>query len=80
MALQDKLDIKLNQNLWGLVVSYSAVGAAEHWCLSGLRCLSLVIAVVFTISVVICLIFYTYTYCVYKKMRASEIKTGGTKA
>lgn len=78
MALQDKLDIKLNQNIWGLVVSYSALGAAEYWCLPRLRWFSIVIAGVFSISVVVCLVFYTYTYCVYKKVRAREIKTDGT--
>jgi len=80
MAVEDKLDIKLNQNIWGLVVSYAALGAAEHWCLPGLRCLSIVIAGMFTISVVICLVFYTYAYCVYKWVRAGEIKADGTKA
>src|SRR2546430_803259 len=37
MALEDKLDIKLNQNIWGLVVSLAALDAAEHWCLPRLR-------------------------------------------
>jgi len=79
MAVEDKLDIKLNQNIWGLVVSYAALGAAEHWSLPGLRCLSIFIAGVFSISVVVCLMFYTYTYCVYKSVRAREIKADGTK-
>ncbi len=57
MAVEDKLDIKLNQNIWGLVVSYAALGAAEHWSLPGLRCLSIFIAGVFSISVVVCLMF-----------------------
>ena len=41
MAVEDKFNINLNQNLWGLVVAYAALGVAEHWCLRWLFRLSL---------------------------------------
>jgi hypothetical protein len=31
MGLEDKFDINLNQNPWGLIVAYVALGSAEHW-------------------------------------------------
>ena len=30
MSLDDKFNVNLNQNLWGLVVAYLALGSAEH--------------------------------------------------
>jgi hypothetical protein len=30
MPFGDKVDISLNQNLWGLVVTFAALGAAEY--------------------------------------------------
>ncbi len=44
MAAINKAEIKLNQNIWALVVSYSALGAAEYWEMHGLRCLALIMA------------------------------------
>jgi len=49
MAVEDKFNINLNQNLWALVVSYGALGAAEHWHLMWLLYLSLVTSIVLTI-------------------------------
>jgi hypothetical protein len=63
MAVEDKFNINLNQNLWGLVVSYGALGAAEHWSLDGLRLLSLVASAGMTLSVLITVGFYTWNYC-----------------
>jgi hypothetical protein len=63
MALQDKLNINLNQNLWGLVVCYGALGTAEHWGLKYLLWLALMASVGMTISVLITVGFYTVEYC-----------------
>ncbi len=63
MAVEDKLNINLNQNLWGLVVSYAALGVAEHWCLKVLFWFACVASAGMTISVLVTLFFYTLNYC-----------------
>lgn len=63
MGVEEKLDISLNQNLWGLVVCYAALGIAEHWSLCVLFWLSLICSVGMTLSVLITLGFYTWRYC-----------------
>ena len=63
MAVEDKFNINLNQNLWGLVVAYAALGVAEHWNLSWLFRLSLAVAIVMSISVFFTVVFYTWNYC-----------------
>ena len=49
----DKFKINLNQNLWGAVVAYSALGASEHWNLPWLRCVSVVAAWIMTASLLV---------------------------
>ena len=63
MAVEDKFHINLNQNLWGLVVAYGALGVAEHWGLKRLGCLSFIAAIVMTLSVLATTFFYTVNYC-----------------
>jgi len=63
MGLEEKFNINLNQNLWGLVVTYAALGIAEHWNLRRLLCLSLIAAVAMTVSVLFTVTFYTWKYC-----------------
>ena len=41
MAVEDKFYNNLNQNLWGLIVSYTALGISEHWGLKRLGWLPL---------------------------------------
>ena len=55
--------INLNQNLWGLVVAYAALGAAEHWGLKRLGCLSFIAAIGMTLSVLATTLLYTVNYC-----------------
>jgi hypothetical protein len=62
-AVEDKFHINLNQNLWGLVVTYGALGVAEHWRLHWLFCLSFVVAIGMSISVLATFSFYTVNYC-----------------
>ena len=69
-AALDKTEVKLNQNVWVLLVSYAALGAAEHWQLTRLRCLALIMAVLLTILVSASMAFYTYEYCVRKWVKA----------
>jgi hypothetical protein len=63
MGLEDKFDINLNQNLWGLIVAYVALGSAEHWGLKRLFWLSLFVSIGFSISVLFTVAFYTINYC-----------------
>jgi hypothetical protein len=63
MAVEDKFNINLNQNLWGLVFCYGALGAAEHWGLKYLFWLAFVASIGLTISVLTTFAFYTWNYC-----------------
>ena len=58
----ENFKIKLNQNLWGLVAAYGALGAAEHWGLRRLGCLSFIMAIGMTISVLATTLIYTINY------------------
>jgi len=59
----ESFKINLNQNLWGLIVSFTALGAADYYDLSTLFCLALIVSLVMTISVAITASVYTYQYC-----------------
>ena len=56
VSVEDKFDINLNQNLWGLVVSYAALGVAEHWCLGALFWFSFTASIGMTLSVLVTLV------------------------
>jgi len=70
MAVEDKFNINVNQNLWGLVVAYVALATAEHWNLKCFFRLSLCVAVGMSVSVLITALFYTWNYC--RKRAASQ--------
>lgn len=59
----ESFKINLNQNLWGLVVAYAALGAAEHWGLKRLGYLSFIMTIGMTLSVLATTLFYTVNYC-----------------
>lgn len=63
MAVDEQFKIKLNQNIWGLIVGYAAVGAAEYYKLRALYCMSTIVASALSLSVIITVGFYTYRYC-----------------
>lgn len=54
--------IKLNQNLWGLLLSFVALGAAEYYELYTLYWFSVVAAAVMSISVIVTTVAYTINY------------------
>lgn len=62
-AVEEKFNINLNQNLWGLVASFAALGIAERWNLHALFDLSLVTSVAMTLSVLATTASYTWNYC-----------------
>lgn len=63
MAIEDKFNINLNQNLWALVVAYGTLGVAERWHLGHLLWLARIMATVTTWSMVLSVAAYTWTYC-----------------
>jgi hypothetical protein len=62
MPSTDDFRINLNQNLWGLVLSLAALGAAEHFNLPTLYKFAVVIAIVMSASVAITTFSYTVKY------------------
>jgi hypothetical protein len=58
-----KINLNLNQNLWGMLITYAALGAAEYYHLCCLFWISLVVACGLSLSVLISFAFYTYRYC-----------------
>jgi len=75
VAWEDKLNINLNQNLWGLVVAFGGLAAAEYWQLVWLKYLTALVAAGTTLSLLVCLGFYTWHYCIRKYAQACELKT-----
>ena len=63
MSVEDKFHINLNQNVWGLVVAYLALGAAERYELKWLFRVSVALSIALTISVSVTSGFYTWRYC-----------------
>jgi len=62
----DNLNINLNQNLWGLIVSLGSLGSADYFKLGTLYWFSLVIAVVMTVSIAVTTLAYTKAYWMKK--------------
>lgn len=58
--IEDRL--KLNQNLWGLLLGFVGTGAAEYYQLKTLFWFSIVIAVVMIVSVIFTTCAYTINY------------------
>jgi len=63
MSIPDTVKVNLNQNLWALLLVLSALGAAEYLRLCTLFWFSVVLSALVSISVIVTLSFYTYTYC-----------------
>lgn len=59
MPSTDDFKINLNQNLWGLLLSLSALGAAEHFNLPTLYKFAVAVALVMSLSVIITTGAYT---------------------
>lgn len=60
--LAEKFKINLNQNLWGLLVSFGFLGVAEYLKLSVLFWFAIIPSVVMTLSVFLTTISYTKNY------------------
>ena len=66
MDAADKFKINLNQNLWGLIICYSAVGLSQRYGFHELWWLAFVVSCAMSLSVLICLVFYSISYCSHK--------------
>jgi hypothetical protein len=73
MAVEDKLHINLNQNLWCLVVGFAALGAAERWCLRYLFWPAYLFTWGTGALVFISCVFYTWHYCLRKCIQARRL-------
>ncbi|MDR3412911.1 MAG: hypothetical protein P4L87_18505 [Formivibrio sp.] len=62
MSAEDQFKINLNQNLWGLVVAFGALGAAEYFHLGTLFWFSAIVAVIMVLSVAVTTFAYTTNY------------------
>ena len=67
MASEDQFKINLNQNLWGLVVAFGALGAAEYFHLCTLFWFSAVTSGVMVLSIAVTTLAYTINYCKNKQ-------------
>lgn len=77
VSVEDKININLNQNLWGLVVAYGALGLGEYYCLGRwFLWPARVLSVCMTFSVVLTVGFYTCYYC---KRRWASIRNWKAK-
>lgn len=60
---EERFKINLNQNLWGLVVGFAALGAAEKYRLCALFWPAVVLSAIMTLSVAVTTVAYTVNYC-----------------
>jgi hypothetical protein len=58
----EQFKINLNQNLWGLVVAFAALGVSEHYRLSTLFWFALAVSIVMVLSVAATTLAYTINY------------------
>ncbi len=62
MSAADQFKINLNQNLWGVVVSFSALGAAEYYQLCTLFWFAAVVSTIMVLSIAFTTFAYTTNY------------------
>ena len=62
MAVEDTFRINLNQNLWGMIAAYGALGSAERWKLATLFWFATVASVGATVSFLATTFVYTRRY------------------
>ena len=71
--LGEQVKINLNQNLWGLVIGLAGLGVAEHFKLSALFWLSLLVSLAMIASVWVTTLAYTLNYWKNKKSPRKNI-------
>lgn len=58
----ETLYLNLNQNLWGLLLSFTGLGGAEYYHLNTLYWITLVISIIMALSVSVTTLAYTVNY------------------
>jgi hypothetical protein len=61
--IPENVKVSLNQNLWGLLLSFGALGASEYFHLTVLFWLASVASVAMLLSVIVTTAAYTIRYC-----------------
>ncbi|MDO8802955.1 MAG: hypothetical protein Q7R35_00860 [Elusimicrobiota bacterium] len=72
MSIEEKVNISLNQNLWGLFIALAALGIPEKYDLRMLSSFSSFLALIFSMSVIITTIAYTINYWKHKVPNADK--------
>jgi thiamine transporter ThiT len=57
------VSLELNQNLWSLIIAFTALGFSEYYQLSHLLCLTLLVSWLMGTSILFTLSLYTWKYC-----------------
>ena len=71
---KDGININLNQNLWLLLISISALAASEYYCLGITKIFSIIICTMSTISMLCTLTAYTINYVREKLCKDNSAK------
>ncbi len=62
MNIPENFKINLNQNLWGLLLTFTALGASEYFNLRALFWLSFIASAVMLTSIIFTTTAYTWRY------------------
>jgi hypothetical protein len=63
MSPENKIDLKLNQNMWFFVISLATLGFSEHYELEKLSSLSYWLSLFSSILIAVSMFFYSFDYC-----------------
>lgn len=63
MSIEEQFKINLNQNLWGLIIGFTALGLSEYYKLCALFWFSIIGSGIMLLSVAITTYAYTQNYC-----------------
>jgi glucan phosphoethanolaminetransferase (alkaline phosphatase superfamily) len=62
MSAAEQFKINLNQNLWGVVVIFGSLGAAEYYKLYTLFWFAVIVSVIMVVSLAVTTLAYTLNY------------------
>lgn len=71
---KDGFNINLNQNLWLLLISITALGASEYYCLPVTKIFAIIISILSSTSMLCTLTAYTINYVRDKLCKNSSNK------
>ena len=74
--LPEQFKINLNQNLWALLVAFSALGLSEYYKLPALFWFAVSASLIMTVSIAVTTLAYTITYWIKRADEPSSIHRG----